>query len=425
MFPSLKGGARTLVRHGAITFGATMAVNVLNYVFHVFGSRMLGPVGYGEIASLLNLLALASIPAAILQLVVAKLVAELRAIDEGERVRAVYDRVLRYTAYAAALILVLGGLLVVPMAGFLHVSNPLPVGLAIAIVAIGIMLTSIRGVLQGAQRFGSFAASLAIESAGKSILGLSLLAAHLGVAGALAGYALGSLCSLAYTSAAVRSRFARTQIPLRLDVRRLWQSSQGIAAMQACLTVLGFSDIVVVKHFFEPAEAGIYSAIALTGKMLLFLVGFVPLLVLPRAATRSAQGQSSRDVILVAAAFLVVASGAVLLVFAAAPEAVIRATSGVAFLAAAPYIVSYGLAMTLLSATQVVATYNVGQHRFGFVIPFGMVTAGELIALTLVPHHIGAIVRVLVVGNLCGLGAVTLPYFSERIFSRFATIAGH
>lgn len=425
MFPSLKGGARTLVRHGAITFGATMAVNVLNYVFHVFGSRMLGPVGYGEIASLLNLLALASIPAAILQLVVAKLVAELRAIDEGERVRAVYDRVLRYTAYAAALILVLGGLLVVPMAGFLHVSNPLPVGLAIAIVAIGIMLTSIRGVLQGAQRFGSFAASLAIESAGKSILGLSLLAAHLGVAGALAGYALGSLCSLAYTSAAVRSRFARTQIPLRLDVRRLWQSSQGIAAMQACLTVLGFSDIVVVKHFFEPAEAGIYSAIALTGKMLLFLVGFVPLLVLPRAATRSAQGQSSRDVILVAAAFLVVASGAVLLVFAAAPEAVIRATSGVAFLAAAPYIVSYGLAMTLLSATQVVATYNVGQHRFGFVIPFGMVTAGELVALTLVPHHIGAIVRVLVVGNLCGLGAVTLPYFSERIFSRFATIAGH
>lgn len=425
MFPSLRGGARTLAVHGAITFGATMAVNVLNYVFHVFGSRMLGPVGYGEIASLLNLLALASIPAAILQLVIAKLVAELRAVDDNERVRAVYDRVLRYTACAAALILVIGGLLIVPIARFLHVSDPLPVGLTIVVVAAGIMLTSIRGVLQGAQRFGSFAASLAIESAGKSLLGLSLIAAHFGVAGALGGYALGSLCSLAYTGAAVRSRFARTAVPLRLDMRRLWQSSQGIAATQACLTVLGFSDIVVVKHFFEPAEAGIYSAIALTGKMLLFLVGFVPLLVLPRAATRSAQGQSSRDVILAAGAFLVIASAAVLLVFAAAPEAVVRATSGKAFLAAAPFIVPYGLAMTLLSATQVMATYSIGQHRFAFVIPFGLVTAGELAALVLVPHHVDSIVRILVIGNLCALGAVTLPYFSERIFSRFATIAGH
>ncbi|MBV8150211.1 MAG: hypothetical protein JOY59_01535, partial [Candidatus Eremiobacteraeota bacterium] len=260
---------------------------------------------------------------------------------------------------------------------------------------------------------------------GKSVLGVAVIGAGLGVTGAICGYLVGTVSSLAYSVFAVRRRLAPGGPPLRLDMRRLWQSTQGIAMMQVCVIVLSFSDIVVVKHFFAPLEAGIYSAVALTGKVLLFLVGFVPLLVLPRAAARTAQGRGSIDVIVVAAAFLLAASGIVLLVFAARPLLVVRVMTGDAYLAAAPYILTYGIAMTLLSATQVLATFNAGLHRFGFVLPLGAVALAEVAGLILVPHHAPDVVRVLEIGNVCALAATALPYVSERIFSRFASIAGH
>ena len=405
MFRS-REGARTLLFQGAITFGATTLVNVLNYLFHVLGSRMLGPAGYGEIAALFNLLTLASIPAAIVQLIVAKLVAELRAGDGPQsdaRVRAVYDRLVGFMSWAALGVLIAGCLLTPALAAFLRVAGPLPVVLTVVVIAANFVLTSIRGILQGAQRFAPFAASLGIESIGKCILGLWLVGMHFGVGGALAGYALGSLTSLVFTVLAIRRAFAARETALFIDMRRLWQSSQGIAATQACLTVLGFSDIVVVKHFFAPVEAGIYSAVALTGKVLLFLVGFVPLLVLPRAA--AAVDESSRQILLVAGGFLAIAAGAVLLVFAAAPAVVVRTMAGDAFVAAAPFILPYGFAMTLLAATQILVTYNIGQHRFRFVFPFAAVTLADIAALIAVPHQIASIVLVLVIGNLCALVA--------------------
>ena len=412
MSQSPKAAGRRLHIHGAITFGATTLVNVLNYLFHVLGSRWLGPVGYGEVAALLNVLALASIPAAILQLIVAKLVAELRVaaaehpVGEFERrVRTVYDRIVRRIAWASLAILCAGWLLVGPLAQFLAVRAGLAVALTIVVVASNLVLTSIRGILQGSERFGVFSASLAIEAVGKGLLGLALIALGFGVPGALGGYAIGSAASMLFTSIAIARMFPEEASQLHVDLRRLWQSSQGIAATQACLTVLGFSDIVVVKHFFAPAEAGIYSAIALSGKVLLFLVAFVPLLVLPRAAARRADEQSSHEILLVAGGFLVLAAGTVLAAFALFPTAVVRAMAGSAFLGAAPYIAPYGLAMTLLAATQILTTYNVGRHRFRFVLPFAAVTLAELAALIFAPHHIEAIVRVLLIGNALGLVA--------------------
>ena len=121
------------------------------------------------------------------------------------------------------------------------------------------------------------------------------------------------------TLIAVRLTFPIGESTLFLDMRRLWQSSQGIAATQTCLTFLGFSDIVVAKHFFAPVEAGIYSAIALTGKVLLFLVGFVPLLVLPRAVSRRAANQRGLPDLARRRLFLAAPRAAVLLAFGIAP----------------------------------------------------------------------------------------------------------
>src|SRR3989338_5480931 len=67
------------VRNSAILFGGTMVVNVLNYIFHLIVGRMVSPSAYGEIESLVSLLAIISVPASTLTLVATKYAADMKA----------------------------------------------------------------------------------------------------------------------------------------------------------------------------------------------------------------------------------------------------------------------------------------------------------------------------------------------------------
>ena len=62
-----------------------------------------------------------------------------------------------------------------------------------------------------------------------------------------------------------------------------------------CLTVLGYANQPMVKHFLPAHEAGLYGAASLAGKIVLYGLSFVPLLILPKAAARAARGQSLRS----------------------------------------------------------------------------------------------------------------------------------
>jgi O-antigen/teichoic acid export membrane protein len=59
-----------------MTLGTAVA-GVFNYLYHLFMGRMLGPVDYGILASLISLAYLLSVPTATLNLVIVKFVSAL------------------------------------------------------------------------------------------------------------------------------------------------------------------------------------------------------------------------------------------------------------------------------------------------------------------------------------------------------------
>ena len=153
-------------------------------------------------------------------------------------------------------------------------------------------LPAIRGVLQGTQDFMSLAISTSIEAILRFALAVSFAFAGWGVSGIFLGYVLAGVVSFVYTIVAVRKHFGGASVHLTIDLRRLWQSTGGIVVGTSAITLLTFIDLPLVKHFFEPAQAGIYGAVTICGKMLFFAIGFIPTLVLPKAAGRAAKGET-------------------------------------------------------------------------------------------------------------------------------------
>lgn len=387
------------VRHGAIVFAASMTVNVFNYIFHFYMTRHLGPISYGELSSLLALTSVMSLPAAILTLVIVKYASELHAVADAAKLRALTEKVFSLSGFAAVIVAVITIVASAPIAHYLHEGDILAVVAVGVIVAIGLMTPGLRGVLQGVQNFGTLAIVIGIEGFGKCAFGIALAAAGLGLRGALIGYALGSALSLISAVGAL-SRYRRVAIePLRIDFRRLLASFVAIAVATAALQVASFMDVILVKHYFTAGQAGIYSGVALAGKVMLFVVGFMPSIVLPKAVSRASKGQRPTPVLVQALGLSVAISGATLILMFVAPQIVMRVFSGTAYLVGAVYLFRYALAMTFLAGASTVVNYQIALHRFHFVVPLVVAFLGELGVIMLFHSSISAVLTALIIGN--------------------------
>jgi O-antigen/teichoic acid export membrane protein len=389
------------IRHGALVFAATMACNVLNYVFNFALSRRLGIEGFAELSSLTSGLMIVSVPAAIWNLLVVKYASEFHAAGDLGRLRRLAQMLLRWGCLVSVAIALSGFGLRAVVSDFLHIADSATILLWVVLAALGFLMPSARGVLQGEQDFKRFSLSTTLEMLLKVVLGVSLAYAGLGVRGALGGWVCGTVLALAYTIWAVRSSTRRETQParLRLDLGRLVRTTAGIALATSTLTLLSFMDVVLVKHYFSAHEAGLYAAVNLTGKVVLFLVSFLPLVVLPKAAAKAQQGESPLGLLNKAALATVLMSGATLAVFGLMPALVLRAVAGHAFVAGAPYVFQYDLAMALLACVTLLVNYNIALHRFTFLAPLGVVLIAEVAAIVAFHASLWDIVHILLTGN--------------------------
>jgi O-antigen/teichoic acid export membrane protein len=384
------------IRHSAWVFGAMMALNVANYVYHFFMTRWLGPATYGSLSSLLAVTSLISIPSAILTMIVVKYAAEFHAVGDLAKLRTLCDRILRFSGALALLMLIAVLAAGHYVAAYIHLSDWTGVAVCGVIAAVGLVTPGSRGILQGVQDFRSLAFSIAIEGFGKCLFGVWLTFAGFGIRGALIGYAAGSLLSLLYSIVALKPHMTGVRERLRMDYRRLVRATAAVAIVTVTLQVVTFIDVVLVKHYFSAQEAGLYSGVALTGKIMLFVVSFVPGILLPKAAAAAARGEKARPLMLQAGGLTLLICLSALGVFFTMPGLVLRIVAGVAYVVAAPYLFGYALAMSLLALSGIVANYQIAMHRYFFVIPCALVCAAEVGAIALFHRSLTEVVMLLV-----------------------------
>ena len=222
----------------------------------------------------------------------------------------------------------------------------------------------------------------------KSAASSLLIAVGFKLGGGIVGFFLGPLCALIYLGLRLRRRYANAQPhDVRYDWRRILNAGAGAAAATIAVTLMGSADVVLVKHYFDAHAAGLYAAASLGGKMLLYLVGFIPTVLLPQAADRHARGAQTREVLVAKPADVrrrraLRALRLQLLRHRRAPRA--RRTR---LRRGAPLLVTYGMAMVLLALTNALTYYGIATHRLAFTVPLFICTLGTLAAIVDDPSH--------------------------------------
>lgn len=295
-------------------------VSLANFGYNIAVAHLLGPSDFSHAAASVTLLMLASCINLAFQLVTAKLLAKT---DNPAERAGIYQSLTRRSWFVGALLTAVLFAVRLPLAGYLRLPDPN----VIDVLALGMLfyipLGVRRGAMQGTCQFVRLSANLTAEAVVKLVGAIAFVYMGSGVMGAVGAISL--------------SVFAAFLLPAGDSDLRGETSKSGTAAsfmegMQAIIffvgqVVINNIDILMVKHYFSPEDAGLYAAVALVGRLLYFATWSVTSAMFPVSAGTRVENES-RKVLLVPLGFVAGISALFVGILAAFPNLVIQVLFG-------------------------------------------------------------------------------------------------
>ncbi|MGH2867853.1 MAG: hypothetical protein ACRDNK_09845 [Solirubrobacteraceae bacterium] len=339
----------------------TLVASALNYGSNVLFSRVLNPVGYGELTSLFALSVVLAVPTGAAQTVIAERIAVYAAEGRMERVRYLIRHALAHVsviALGAGVIYIIASPLVVNLLSLRHEG----VALALApVLMLAFVLPLALGVLQGLERFTAYGLLLLAIAVSRIGFGLPWASVEHGAGGALGGQAVGMVVVLAATGWLMRGLVIGRGTGAATAGLKRTPDARTLSASAAFLgfAVLSNLDLILAKIMLSPYNAGVYAALSTIGKVIIFLPTSIAVVMVPNAAKAQVGGSSARvlrlSALLVGATSVLAAIPAIV-----APHLIISVMFGSKYLSAVngvlPMVVAgAGLAMTYLLVVYSVA----------------------------------------------------------------------
>lgn len=401
------GGSENQVFTGSVVMLAgSVLVSLANFGYNIGVAHLLGPGDFSHAAAAVTLLMLASCVNLAYQLVAAKLIAKTSV--PGERA-AVYQLLMRrawLVGFGLAAVFVGASRWI---ASYLRMPSPT----LVVILGLGMLfyipLGVRRGGMQGTCQFLRLSLNLAAEAFIKLVAALVLVLWGTGILGAVGAITLSVVGAFLLPAGDQELR----QIRLPYQHGSLRESIQAITFFVGQV-IINNVDILMVKHYFAPDDAGIYAAVALVGRLLYFASWSVTSAMFPISAGSSAETESRR-VLIVPLLFVIALSSVFVIFLASFPGLVIRTLFGSDFhrvgVGVEQLLAMNAVATAVYAVCVVLITYEMSRRiaNTGWL----QLVVSLLIILTVSAFH-DSLMQVIVVQQVLRgllLMAVSIPFF--------------
>lgn len=343
----------------------TNGANAINYIYHMIMGRILGPSDYGVLAALISLITILSILPQSFSLVIVKFVSSA---SNKENIKSLY-KFLNKKIYLLSL-----GLSLIILIFSNYISKFLNIrDVFVYLVAISffffIPAAFYRSILQGMLKFGNLVISIFSDTLIKLTLGLMLVLMGLQVLGAMLGLVLAILTGWGLAYYFIKD-IRKIEKPSRLvKMRPIILYSVPVFLQFITLTSFYSSDVLLVKHFFNSFDAGIYAAVSSLGKIIFFAAAPVTSVMFPIISMKNSKNEKFIKFFLLTILITIGMSLVVLTIYYLFPVFAISLSFGKAFVNGTTILFPYALFITILSLTWVIINFNLslGKTRTVFI----------------------------------------------------------
>lgn len=285
-----------IVSGSVILLSGSGLATAINFAYNIAVARFLGPDGFGQATAVYTILTLLASVTLSFQIISAKIVAQQPSLEAKSAGYRGFQRAAWGCGIFVALMILLFRR---PISDYLNLPSPVLIGIIAIGIAFYVPLGSRRGYLQGAYGFRRLATNLVIEGAVRLGGSLLLIGVGFGVTGVIA--ANSAAVAIAYF--AIVPHLAH-RIPNPIAFAHAFREMTQALVFFAGQVLINNCDIVLVKHFFESREAGLYAAVAMVGRVIFTFSQSVVNSMFPLVA--GSREEDRRDFRVIATALLLV-----------------------------------------------------------------------------------------------------------------------
>jgi len=348
---------------------SAMLVNGGNYLYNLILGRFLGPEKFADAAILVTLLLVLSFAAMTFQLVTAK----FSVIFEDS----VYQTFIATIFKSASIVGVVLGITIVLLSSELQVLFKTTSSSMFIVFGIGIpfyfLMSVNRGVFQGKKELISLSVTYQLEMMSRLAITFGLLCLFEVDSSLL--IAIGILCS--FIVGLLPFEFKKipvfNRIKLKKPETKMVRNFFIITAFyEVTLIIINNSDILLVKHYFDSYEAGLYASLALIGRVVYFIAWMFVMLLLPTVVQLKKQGISTRPILFKYIIYIVIIAASIVLACYFFPNQIINILFGNEYIEIASLLWKYAFATGVFAVSNIFAYYYLSLDKYVPVIFSGI-----------------------------------------------------
>jgi len=291
--------------------------------------------------------------------------------------------------------------LIKPIANYFSIDNLLPVAIAFSGLIFGMVTMVNKGLLQGVQKFSAVSLIGVLEMALRLGLGILLVKIGFAVSGALSAVILATAIGYAATFFPIRKIFKNSHQD-KVSKFHLFDKKEigkyfGPAFLSSLLLIIALNlDVILVKHYFSPADAGMYSAVSAIGKIILYVTAPIISVMFPMISEKTVSGEKHYKLLFFSLMFVIVGALIVLAAYVIAPAKIIGLLYGSQYVSLFYLLPEIGLAILLYSLINLLTNYYLVVKDFRFLWFFLIAVAGLTLAISQFHSSLLLVVRLMI-----------------------------
>lgn len=366
-----------IIAGSAVLVVGSMAANVVNLVYQVGMGKILLPADYGTLLSLYSILYILSIVPTSSSVSIVKFISS--AEDEKER-SGVYRSVKKfifYVAAAGAIFVVLTSPLITR---FLNMNDVFSVILTAGVFFFMIITLVNQASLQGVLKFMGVVVPNFVSAFIKLLLGVVFIYLGLSVRGAMLAVVIGAGLAYLLSEKMIDGHFKKKS-SVELDMKKFLKYSGPVLLQAFAFTSLFTLDVILVKHFFSPYDAGIYATVSTLGKIVYFAAAPVASVMFPHISSRHAKGEKYYQLLFGSIGLTFIISVGIAAFYFLFPNLIINILYRSNYLAAAPLLFLMGLFISFLTMSNLLVNFFLSIDMTKIVVLPFLVAILQIISL--------------------------------------------
>ncbi|MDG1805382.1 oligosaccharide flippase family protein [Flavicella sp.] len=388
-----------------------LLVNGGNYLYNLILGRVLGPEKFADAAVLITFLLVVSFVAMSFQLVTAKF-----SYSWSEEEYLIFTKKIFGVAILVGLFF--GGIIVAfskTLQTFLNTtSSQMFVYFGIGVPFYFLMSVN-RGVFQGKKQFVFLSVTYQAEMISRVLftflflyfldLDTSILISFGIVLSFVFGvFPLKNVKTIFFQKGSL-SQIQKKQITTFFALTALYEMTQ---------IVINNSDILLVKHYFDSYEAGLYASLALIGRMVYFIAWMYVMILLPTVVKLKKEGKNTSKVLYKYVGYIGAISFSIVLVCFIFPKYIILLLFGDQYVGVGDLLWKYALATSLFAVSNIFAYYYLSLDRYFPVLFLAILGVSQVLLIVFFHKSLEQVVHVQIIAMFVLLVAQFLYYLKDQ-----------